>query len=163
MADGNTPLAQPAGPELCITRTFDAPRSLVFKLWTQSEYLKQWSCPKDFTTTFSEGDIRPGGAWRMCMRSPEGKDYCVRGIYHEVVSPERVVFTHAWEDAEGNPGHETLVTVTFSEQAGKTKQTFYQAVFQSVEERDSHEEGWKECFDKLAEHLPVFTSSENKR
>ena len=162
MVDGNAPLVQPPGPELCITRIFDAPRSLVFKFWTQSEHLKQWSCPKDFTTTFSEGDIRPGGAWRMCMRSSEGKDYCVGGIYQEVVSPERVVFTHAWEDAEGKPGHKTSVTVTFAEQRGKTKQIFYQAVFQSVEERDSHEEGWNECFDKLAEYLLELAKTADK-
>ena len=66
------------------------------------------------------------------MRSPEGTDQWQQGIYREIVEPERLVFTYAWEDAEGKPGHETLVTVTFAEHDGKTKLTVHQAVFESV-------------------------------
>jgi uncharacterized protein YndB with AHSA1/START domain len=151
---------QPAEQVLSITRIFDAPPSFVFKFWTQSEHMAEWSCPKDFMTTFCEGDIHPGGAWRMCMRSPEGKDYCIRGIYQEIAEPERIIFTHAWENPEGKPGHETLVTVSFSKYGEKTgeqtKLTFHQGVFESVAERNSHEEGWNECFDKLADCLKAL-------
>jgi uncharacterized protein YndB with AHSA1/START domain len=104
---------------LVITRSFDAPRSLVFKAWTEREHLVHWSAPKGFTITHSEGDLRPGGAWRACMRSPDGVDLWLGGVYREIVEPERLVFTHAWEDADGKRGHETLVTVTLTEHAGR--------------------------------------------
>ena len=139
--------------ELTITRIFDAPRSLVFKVWTEREHLMRWCGPRDFTIPFSEADFRPGGAYRTCLRSPEGKDYWLQGVYREIVEPERLVFTHAWEDEDGKPKHETLVTVTFAEHDGKTKLSFHQAIFKSTEARDSHLEGWSECLDRLADYL----------
>jgi uncharacterized protein YndB with AHSA1/START domain len=63
------------------------------------------------------------------------------------------VFTHAWLDDQGKPGHETLVTVTFAERGGKTEVTLRQAEFASAAERDGHRGGWTECFERLAEHL----------
>jgi uncharacterized protein YndB with AHSA1/START domain len=139
--------------ELVITRIFDAPKSLVFKAWTEREHLVHWSAPHGFTITHCEGDLRPGGAWRCCMRSPDGTDHWLGGVYREIAPPERLVFTHAWEDEDGRPGHETLVTATFAEQDGKTRFTFHQAVFESVAARDSHREGWTECLDRLEEYL----------
>ena len=87
------------------------------------------------------------------MRSPQGKEQWLQGVYREVVEPERLVFTCAWEDEAGRAGHETLATVTFAEEGGKTRLTFHQAVFEPVAERDSHQEGWSECLDSLAEHV----------
>jgi uncharacterized protein YndB with AHSA1/START domain len=127
-------------PELIITRILDAPRELVFKAWTEPERLVHWSCPHGFTLTHCAGDLRPGGAW-------------LGGVYREIVAPERLVFTHAWDDADGKPGHETVATVTFADQGGKTKMTFRQAFFESVEQRDGHLGGWTECFERLAAHL----------
>jgi uncharacterized protein YndB with AHSA1/START domain len=70
------------------------------------------------------------------------------------VPPERLVFTFAWEgDEDGEPGHETLVTLSFAEEGGRTRMTFRQAVFTSVESRDAHEGGWSEAFERLALHL----------
>ncbi len=109
--------------------------------------------PSGFTATFCEMDARPGGTYRACIRSPEGKDYWMQGVYREIVEPERLVFTFAWEDEKGEPGYETLVTVTFTEHEGKTQLTFHQAVFESVAERDSHHEGWSSCFDRLETYL----------
>ncbi|SFN73957.1 SRPBCC family protein [Nitrosospira briensis] len=154
MTEQNSSLTQSLELGLSINRIFDAPPILVFKMWTQPEHLKQWGCPAGFKIIFSAGEVCHGGLWRMCMRSPEGKDHCVQGVYRAVVAPERIIFTHAWEDSEGKPGHETLVTVSFAALGVKTEQTFHQAVFQSIEDRDSHEEGWNECFDKLATYLP---------
>lgn len=68
-----------AKPQLVITRILDAPGSLVFKAWTEPEHLVYWSCPHGFTLTHCEGDLRPGGAWRSCMRSPEGRDLWLGG------------------------------------------------------------------------------------
>jgi uncharacterized protein YndB with AHSA1/START domain len=138
--------------ELTITRVLDAPRSLVFKVWTEPSHLVRWWGPKNFTAPSCEMDLREGGAWRSCIRSPEGKDHWMQGVYREIVEPERVVFTFAWEE-DGEPSHETLVTVTFAEENGKTRLTFHQAVFESVESRGSHHGGWSECFDRLEDYL----------
>lgn len=138
--------------ELVITRTFDAPRRLVFRAWTRPEHMVRWLGPKDFTAPSCTMDFRPGGAYRACIRSPDGKDYWMRGIYREIVEPERLIFTFAWEE-EGERGRETLITVTFGEQGEKTRMTFRHAFFESVEERDSHHEGWSECLDRLAQFL----------
>ena len=87
------------------------------------------------------------------MRSPDGRDLWLGGVYREIVEPERLVFTHACDDADGKPGHEMLVTVTLADQCGKTKLTFRQAFFESVDSRDEHAGGWAACFDKLAVYL----------
>lgn len=140
----------PAGRELRITRVFDAPRDLVFQAWTEPERLMRWWGPKGFTTSSFEMDLRPGGGWRAVMRTPEGEEHVHYGVVREVVRPERLVFTFTWED---EPDHEMLVTVTFTERGGKTEMALHQAPFASAESRDSHQEGWNETFDRLAEYL----------
>ena len=135
--------------ELVITRVFDAPRDLVWKAWTEPERIRQWSAPKGFTIPVAEGDLRPGGAWKSCMRKPDGTDLWLAGVYQEIDEPKRLVFTHAWLDENGKPGPETLVTVTFTERAGKTEMVFRQSGFDSAESRDGHAGGWNECFDRL--------------
>jgi uncharacterized protein YndB with AHSA1/START domain len=139
--------------ELKITRLFNAPRSLVFQVWTQPEHFSRWLGPKNFTTTFCQMDVRIGGTYRACIRSPEGTDHWMQGVYHEIIEPERLVFTFVWEDEDGQPKQETIVTVTFAEQDGQTLLTFHQALFESVESRDSHRSGWSECFDRLEAYL----------
>jgi uncharacterized protein YndB with AHSA1/START domain len=135
-----------------ITRVFDAPRHLVFQAWTQKEHLEKWSAPRGFTIPYSEGDLRPGGRWRCCMRAPDGKELWLGGVYREIVEDELLVMTHAWEE-DGKSLHETVVTVRFEDQGGKTKLTAQQTGFDSIESRDGHEGGWNECLDILAEHL----------
>jgi uncharacterized protein YndB with AHSA1/START domain len=138
--------------ELVITRTFDAPRALVFTAWSKAEHAVRWFGPRNFTVPQCKMDFRVGGAYRACICSPDGQEYWMRGIYREIVKPERIVFTFSWEE-EGERGRENLVTVTFAELDGKTRMTFRQAFFESVSERDSHNEGWSECFDRLAQFL----------
>jgi uncharacterized protein YndB with AHSA1/START domain len=145
--------ATSADRTLEITRVFDAPRELVFKVWTQPEHLVRWWGPKGFTTPSCQVDVRPGGAYRTLIRSADGKEHCMRGVYREVTEPERLVMTFAWEDEAGNPGHETLVTVDFADQAGKTRLTFRHGVFETVADRDSHFGGWSSFMDRLAEYL----------
>lgn len=151
--NGSTSAATTSDRELTITRTFNAPRRLVWEAWTKPEHLSHWSGPQGFTTPFSEMDFRLGGTYRTCLRSPVGQDHWVQGVYREIIEPERLVFTHAWEDEDGKPKHETLVTITFTEHDGQTKLTFHQAIFESVESRDSHEEGWSESLDRLDQYL----------
>jgi uncharacterized protein YndB with AHSA1/START domain len=136
-----------------ITRTFDAPRALVFAAWTQPRHLAQWSGPRGFTASQDYMDLRPGGAYRACLKAPDGTEHWVRGVYREVVEPERLVFTHAWEREDGEPGPETVVTVTFAERGRGTEMTFHQAIFESVEARDGHRGGWSSSLDRLAEYL----------
>jgi uncharacterized protein YndB with AHSA1/START domain len=140
-------------PELVITRVFNAPRELVFKAWANPSHAKNWWGPRDYPATHLEMDVRPAGAWRNCLRSTAtGEELWQGGVFREVVAPERLVFTFAWEE-EGERGLETLVTVTFAEGDGKTLMTFRQAPFQSDEERDGHRGGWTSTFDRLDDQL----------
>ena len=139
--------------ELTITRIFDAPCALVFDVWVQPDQIPHWWGPRGYTTVSCRVDLRPGGGWRVSSRHEDGHETAEAGVFLEVDTPTRLVLTHSWEDAAGKPGAETVVTVTFAEEAGKTRMTFHQASFASVDTRDGHEAGWKESFDMLAEHL----------
>jgi uncharacterized protein YndB with AHSA1/START domain len=154
MAARNSAVAESAERELVITRIFDAPRSLVFKAWTDPEHLVHWLGPQGFTGTIMQMVARPGGAYRFHLRGPEGDDHWSQGVYREIVEPERLVMTRNWADAHGNPtSPETLLTVTFEEHGGKTKLTLHQAIFESVTARDLHRGGWHSSLDRLAEYL----------
>jgi uncharacterized protein YndB with AHSA1/START domain len=74
-------------------------------------------------------------------------------VFREIKPPERLVFTWAWEDENGKLGHETLVTVTMTEQGSKTKLTLHQAVFESVTARDAHNTGWTSSIERLAAYV----------
>jgi len=139
--------------ELVIRRTFNAPRELVFRAWTEPQLLAQWSCPRGFSFTEQSGELRAGGSFAATMRSPEGTEHRLRGVYREIVPPERLVFTHWWVDERGSPGPETLVTVTLTEHHGRTEMMFHQGIFASVAAREGHEQGWQSCFERLAELL----------
>jgi uncharacterized protein YndB with AHSA1/START domain len=142
-----------ADRELVVTRVFDAPRRLVFKAWTEPERLVRWWGPHGFTLPSCKMELRPGGAYRFHMRSSSGSDHWLRGEYREIVEPERLAFTWAWEDENGHPRHETLLTVTFTEQGGRTRLTLRQAMFESVTARNAHGEGWAGGLDRLAAYL----------
>ncbi len=139
--------------ELLLTRVFDAPRAVVFKAWIEPERLVRWWGPRDFTTPSAKIDCRPGGIYRFHMRSPQGTDHCLQGEYRETAEPERLVFTWAWLDDDGNPRHETVLTVTFAEYGKKTKLALHQAVFESEAARDAHQGGWISSLDRLAAYL----------
>jgi len=140
-------------PELVLRRSFAAPRELVFQCWTDPRKLAGWCCPKGFTLPYSEGDIRPGGNFRTCMRGPDGTEYWLSGSYREIVPPRLLVFSHRWLNDDGEPGHETIVTVTLEDKDGKTLLTLHQGFFASEASRDGHRGGWGETLDNLAEYL----------
>jgi uncharacterized protein YndB with AHSA1/START domain len=139
--------------QLTVSRMIDAPRALVFTAWTDPQQIARWWGPKGFTTIDYEMDVRPGGAYRLRMRSPEGVDQIKRGIYREIVAPERIVFTFAWEAPDGSLGTELLVTVTLETLGAKTKLTLQQSGFDAVETRDSHVVGWTSCLERFAEYM----------
>lgn len=136
--------------ELTIMRAFNAPRALVWRAFTEPEHLMQWWGPTHHPATHLSMDIRPGGVWRNCLRSVEtGKELWQHGVFHEVVAPERLVFSFVWEE-EGERGIENFVTITFADQGPKTLLTLHQAPFQSGDECDGHGEGWGSSFDRLS-------------
>jgi uncharacterized protein YndB with AHSA1/START domain len=158
MATGNTMANE--DQELVLTRMFDAPRELVFKAWTDPKCVAQWWRPRGFTNPVCELDVRPGGAIRIHMRGPDGTVYPMTGVYQEVVEPERIVFTSAPLDAEGNALFELLTTVTFAEQGGKTKQILRARVIkrtaQAAQYLKGMEAGWTQSLEHLAESLAMM-------
>jgi uncharacterized protein YndB with AHSA1/START domain len=138
---------------LRIERRLAAPRALVFAAWTEPRHLRRWSAPHGFEIPVSEGELREGGRWRATMRAPDGTEHRLVGTYREIVPPERLVFTHAWLEADGRPGPETLVTVILEEADGGTLMRFTQTGFASPASRDGHAGGWTEAFERLDAHL----------
>jgi len=146
-----------ADREIELTRTFDAPRELVWTAWTEVEHLGQWWGPLGFTITTQSREMKPGGAWRYVMHGPDGRDYQNVMTFHEVVPPERLSYQMG-----GDTGAEPInfqTTVTFEDVAGgKTKLTM-KSVFLSKEARDfvireyNAVEGGKQTLGRLAEHL----------
>jgi len=151
--------------DLVIERVIDAPREDVWKAWTDPEELKKWWGPKHFTAPTAKIDLREGGTYLYCMRSPDGQDFWSTGTYREIVPMERLVVTDSFADEQGNvvPGShygmgegfplEMLVTVTFEDEDGKTKLTLRHAGMPAGEMGEQAEAGWNESLDKLAESL----------
>ncbi|MFO1121593.1 MAG: SRPBCC family protein [Hyphomicrobiales bacterium] len=149
-------------PELRITRHFTAPRALLYRMWTEKHLMDRWSCPAGFTVPESGADLRPGGQWHATMRRADGVELKLGGTYREIVPDQRLVFTHAWLGPDGRPGPETLVDVTFSDADGGTRMDFVQTGFDSAGNRDGHEAGWSECFDKLTPLVDALKDSEQE-
>lgn len=151
--------------EIIVTHLIDAPRAFVFRAWTEPERLMRWWAPKGFTTPHCTVDLRVEGVFHYCMRSPEGRDFWGRGVYREVAEPERIAYTDAFSDESGQlvePARygmsadfptETLVTVTFIPEKGKTRVSLRHAVPASAPEREACQQGWTEMLEKLAEEM----------
>ena len=132
---------------------FDAPRELVFQMWTDPKHLAKWWGPRDYPVGPLSMDVRPGSKWRNCLMSNAGDmSLWHSGTFREVIPPERLIFTFRWEE-EGERAMENVVTVTFAEQDGKTLMTLRQAPFHSARECDGHDVGWNSSFDRLEEYL----------
>jgi uncharacterized protein YndB with AHSA1/START domain len=145
--------ARPADDELLITRTFDAPASLLFALWSKSEHMKCWIGPEDFICLEANIDFRVGGVYRVMIASPEHGEDRFSGVYREIEPDKRIVFTFAWDNNGPSAGVETLVTITFEEHDGKTVQTFHQRPFLNADRRNRHVYGWNQTFGKLEVYI----------
>src|SRR5262245_32818945 len=150
MAERNEPAAQP----LIITRDYNAPRALVFQMWTDSTHLARWWGPHGFTNPVCTVDVRPGGAIRIDMRAPDGTVFPMKGVFREVVAPERLVFiSTAFEDEKGAPQLEALNTVTFADHGGKTRLTLHVVVVRATPEVAAAlagmEAGWTQSLERL--------------
>src|SRR5580658_8242680 len=159
-AKNETTIVAPANePVIVLTREFDAPRELVFAMYTNPVHVKRWWGPRYITLVACEMDLRPGGAWRYVFAKDAGPEMTFKGVYQEVVPPERLVYTFIF-DVEQIRDHPAMVTITFEELGGKTKLT--QTVrHDTFEARDGHlhsgmDAGAKETFDRLEELLATM-------
>lgn len=139
--------------EIVMTRLVDAPRALVWRVWTEAEHIGRWWGPRGFKTTTREMAVAPGAAWRFTMRGPDGTDYPNRIVYREVVAPERLVYDH--DDDAGGDGF--VVTVTFADEGGGTRVTM-RSLFPTTAERErvigfGAVELGRQTLDRLEEHV----------
>ncbi len=157
-ASATVPQPGEAKREVLLTRIIDAPRELVFEAWTDPKHMAVWWGPKYFTNPVCEMDVRPGGAILIHMQGPDGVVYPMKGTFHEIVKPERLVFAIiAFEDEKGNALLATLLTATFAEHRGKTKLTVHEVVTKAEPGVEGAlagmEIGLSQSFDRLIELL----------
>ena len=150
---GTLEVTTPTDREIVMTRVFDAPRRLVFDAFSKPELLKRWFGPRGWSLVVCEVDLKVGGGFRFVMRGPDGKDMGMRGVYRELVPPERSVHMESFDDYPG----ESKVTSVLVEEGGKTTLTVT-VLYPSKEVRDiviksGMEHGAAESYDKLAELL----------
>lgn len=140
--------------EIFARRIFDAPRELVWKVWTEPEHIIKWWGPDGFTNTIDKMEVKPGGEWEFIMHGPDGRDYNNKIIYVEVVKPKRLVYDHV-------SGPNFRATVTFEEQDGKTLLTM-QMLFETAEERErtvkvfNAVEGLTQTLEKLNKYVLIL-------
>jgi len=152
--------------DLTLERSIDAPRSQIWKVWTQPEHVKKWWAPAPWTTSQCEMDLSPGGMFRTVMRSPEGQEFPHVFCFLELVENEKIVMTNVLEpgyrparfpvanDQEVDCGHIPFTSIlTLRQRGGKTH---YSVVVLHRDEagRRRHEEmgfheGWNTCLDQL--------------
>lgn len=151
-----------ADREIVLTRTFKAPRELVFEVWTNPNHVVHWWGPTGFTNTIHEMNVKPGGVWRFIMHGPDGTDYPNKIVFKEVIKPSLLTFDHGWdvEDLKNDP-RTFEVTLNF-EANGKTTELITKMVFKSkavkdeVVEKYGAIEGNKQMMDKLEVYLHRF-------
>jgi len=150
---GTLAVSLPSDREIVLTRVFQAPRQLVYDAFSKPEILKKWFGPRGWALVTCDVDPRVGGGFRFVLRSPEGRDLGMRGVYRELVPPERSVHSESFDDFPG----ESLVTAAFAERSGETTMVAT-ILYPSREVRDAviqsgMEHGAAESYDKLAEVL----------
>jgi uncharacterized protein YndB with AHSA1/START domain len=161
----NPPAMLVGDREIVATRIFDAPRDLVFKVWTDPTHIGNWWGPKGFVTTTFKMDVKPGGVWRFVMHGPDGRDYENKITYLEVVKPERIVYKHGG-DKDVEPVN-FQVTATFEPQGEKTKLTM-RMTFPSAAARDhvvktyGAVDGLNQTLDRLGEQLPKIGTADEE-
>ena len=167
----NNPTEALAQRPFIISRTFDAPRDLVWKAFTEPERMKEWWGPKGFSVIHSKMDFRPGGTYHYGMKAPDGTPMWGKFVYREIAPLERMVFVNSFSDEAGgvtrHPMHQTwplemVSTFTFEEQPGdKTKFTVRWVPHSATEDerktfeagQDSMTQGWSGTMDQLASYL----------
>jgi uncharacterized protein YndB with AHSA1/START domain len=137
-------------PSLTLKRRLKAPPAKVFAAWTDPEKMTRWMGPGEIKAMRAESDTRVGGRYRFVMQAPNGEEYDVGGVYREVVTNEKLVFTWAWKSA---PERESLVTLLLKPDGDGTLLTLTHEQFADEESRDGHEQGWNSALDKLEKFI----------
>lgn len=133
-------------PSLAIKRRLNAPPARVYEAWTDPAKMMRWFGPEQAETLGAETDPRVGGRFRVLMRTADGEEHDVSGVYGEVVPNEKLVFSWAWR---GTPERESLVTVALKGDGSGTVLTLTHEQFFDEAARDAHREGWSGALDKL--------------
>ena len=147
--------------EIVLSRVYEAPRELVFEVWTKAEHLTKWFGPKGYTTKTHECDVRVGGRWRFDMIQSNGKVWDNRIVFLEIEAPTRLVFDHGSDKDDDE--RRFRVTITFDEQSDKKTVVTLRQLHPTKEQRDAGigfgavEIGYT-TLDKLAEHLERLRS-----
>ncbi|MES2330441.1 MAG: SRPBCC family protein [Bacteroidota bacterium] len=141
--------------ELVMTRLIDAPRELVFTVWTDPKHIVHWWGPTGFTNTIHKMDVRPGGKFLLTMHGPDGTDYPNEIVYGEIVKPEKITWSHG-SGVEDDPG-QFKVTVLFEAQGQKTLLTMRMLFLTKdakdmVVEKYGAIEGNRQTMDRLEEY-----------
>jgi uncharacterized protein YndB with AHSA1/START domain len=149
--------------EIVIRQTIDAPKDLVWKAWTEPEFVLAWWGPKYFTAPVIQIDLREGGEYWYCMRSPDGQESWSKGKFVEISEPDRIIMTDSFADAEGNTVPATYygmsaefplevqVLITFEEEDGKTMLSLHYPGIEGISDTDlrNMEDGWHTSLNKL--------------
>ena len=135
--------------DLTVTKHIRAPRSKVFAAWTTPEIMKHWFFPVGMSVSNAASDIRVGGAYRATMTGEHGSS-TVFGVYREIVTDQRLVFTHHWDEGDRR---ETLVTVDFADQDGGTLVTLTHTGLATQASAEGHQGGWRSTLDNLASYF----------
>jgi len=133
-------------PSLTLKRHLNATPEHVYDAWTDAEKIAQWFGPGGIEVVNAEADARIGGAFRILMKSPNGEDHDVSGIYREVVPNETLSFTWAWRST---PERESFVTISIKPDGDGSLLTLTHEQFFDEVARDHHKQGWVGCLDKL--------------
>lgn len=138
--------------QLQMSRLIRAPRERVCAAFLGAEQLRQWMGTRAMSVAEASADVREGGRWRVAMVGRDGTRFVVGGEYRQIVPPERVAFTWAWEVGPA-PGLQTLVEVTFTEQDGGTLLQMRHSGFPAAAAREAHARGWNASLNRLTEGL----------
>jgi uncharacterized protein YndB with AHSA1/START domain len=147
--------------ELLISHLFDAPRELVFKAWTNPEQLVQWYAPDGCSIEFKSIDVRENGSFHSCIHDPVHGDCWIKGVYKEVVFPEKLVFSMELSNEAGTDvgsleagkpedwPEAILTTVSFSSIGNQTKLTLHQTVAEEIAKQTGAYQSWIKMFNRL--------------
>ncbi len=160
--DDTSRKVQPA--PLRVSRIFSAPRETVFKAWSSADHVKRWFCPNGYSVPEATVEMRVGGRFEVCMRSPEGMEHWTKGTFTEVVAPERLAIDHHLIDpCGGGPLFSAVTRVKFSAAPGGTRMEVEQTytVFDAAQVEPMLKgapEGWRQTLDKLEAEIARIAS-----